>query len=410
MNKDQRNTGVDDSADGVELNPAGIALDVRATPVTLDDDRLEPDCSLNEFPDSGERARAIDLGAAAQHATLGDRQGEVDVHRARSDGLEALMVASDQIWTETEQSYRAKKELERHLDEIPDAVLTAKRKLISMAGKPGFVIGDTCVIASLLWRSGTNTYLSLATGLATSLAMVSIGSMYGKTKTELDQRNGRGGAPDDCPKNVIHLYAPQSNAFVSADQVWLILGVFASLGLLVALTAFGRASGEPAGIALFAGILGALSLPGSAALEAYGTNAAADLKETNHKEVDGLGAKLHEFARYAHEHRSEAALATGRRRAVDHAAAAAGISTAVVASRDVDNPRIFGYEKQAAAISTGIAEGPEQEPAPVQAEPPTYDRRHRIGIDDSDQVEPNIAYSNEEAIPVQLSETTRGAA
>jgi len=203
--------------DTTVLNPAAAAESIRSTPLGVDDDRLDPNDTLKEFPDSAERARALDLGAAGQQAVLDQGLQEVTPERAAAAALEAELLADDVVWTNTEDRY---KHVDRHrqsMDSVPNSTIAVKRAMFSLYGKFGFLAGDTAVIAAPQWRAGTPVWLAMLTGVSTGLAMVFIGSMYGKNRTESDQRETRGPRPANCPQGEVDLYGDPVDADSERD-------------------------------------------------------------------------------------------------------------------------------------------------------------------------------------------------
>ena len=113
--------------------------------------------------------------------------------------------------------------------------------------------------------------------------MVFLGSMFGKTRTEFDQRQAGGLPSSRSPASPTSTHpgplrwrswrhgAPSRHVVAGRPH--------RRHRRLFAITLYGVAIGEAGGMALFAGMLAVITFPGSAVLEAYGTNVAADRKQ-----------------------------------------------------------------------------------------------------------------------------------
>lgn len=329
--------------EAVPVNPAGVAGEVRSTPAPIDDDALRDPRGKRVTPsNTREERRAKRLGDAAGHVTLSQwLANRVVEWRAKAEGLRAWLDASEPQRVITQDAHALLAQASINASAIPCSTLDPKRKFLSTAPKPGFVLGDTAVMAVVLFRSGAPVWFAMFAGLSMALSTVMVGSQLGQMMALAAQRLARGPAPEHCPHEHVHLY-DDGNARTDLGR-WIGLGVGTAGTLLVALTLIGVGQGDPVPLAFGFGLLAALTMGGAAGAEAYGTNAAAELRRELASERDTAAVKLEGFDQqtYAAAHAAQSAdtLLT----AAEHEAAAAAITVEAIADRAPDNPNIFGY-------------------------------------------------------------------
>lgn len=333
----------DHADDLVAVSPAVVANEVRSTPVPVADDRLRdrdgnPVTPLN----SREEVRAHQLGASAAHVTFAERlTRRIAGFRARAAGLWRRFEVAEPRWAITGDEYGLFSQAFVNAAAIPCSTLDPKRKLFSTVPKPGFIVGDTAVMAVVLVRSGTPEWLAILVGFSMALSTVMAGSQFGQMMMLAAHRRSRGFAPDNC--------APEHRGFYddgTADADlgrWLTLGGVTAGALLVSLTLIGVGEGDPAPLAFGFGLLAALTLGGAAAAEAYGTNGAAEYRHDLERNRDLAAVKLTEFEGWASQAAHDDELADVLLVAAEHDAVAAAITVEVTADRTPDNPNIFDY-------------------------------------------------------------------
>ena len=331
------------SDDEVTVNPAALGGEIRATPPPVDDDALRDSHGKRVTPsNTREELRANRLGVAASYTTLSHwiatRVAEL---RANAKGLWAWLDASEPRQVITQDEHALLTQACVDASAIPCSTLDPKRKFLSTVPKPGFVLGDTAVMAVVIVRSGAPQWFAICAGLSMALSTVMVGSQLGQMMALASQRLARGPAPDDCRPGHRHLY-DDGNARTDLGR-WVGLGVGTAGALLLALTLIGVGHGDPPPLAFGFGLLAALTLGGAAGAEAYGTNAAAELRHDLETQRDSAVVKLDEFEQTAYTAAHDEELADSLLIAAEHAAAAAAITVEATADRSPDNPHIFGY-------------------------------------------------------------------
>lgn len=332
------------------INPIDLAEQHAARPVQIDDERL-PELSPTEAPAlTREEMTAEHLASSASDTVLANgyaERGFVDVRRI-SDEMSTAWGNSAEEFARVKSRMAVVSVIRDFLIEHVDTAVAAKRRVIGLLGKAALTCGDTSVFASILYLSGTPFILAIVAGMSSALTLVGTGSQWGKEEKHLLDRNDRGPAPTDMPGALARLFLVQGvdgavEASTARRDHWRAIAVIVALGMFVAFTAMGIAVGDPAGKALAAGLLASLSVLGSAALEAYSANEAADVNHEYSRELAELIAQEHSITEYATKAAGATQEALTRQVALEHLARAAGRSTRVLADRTIDTPYVFGY-------------------------------------------------------------------
>jgi len=280
------------------VSPAGLAETKAGEPMPHVDDllvdehgqrRLAPDHKYRE------EVRAKHLGAAAGHATYADDlKTDVLPQAATLDAKEAQLRAAEARRVPAEQQHENDHQNLSDLKEVPHGVIDPQRRIIGKIAKIGFVIGDTSVLANALYRSGAPLLLALLVGLSLAMTVVMIGTYAGHETAAASQRTLRGEPPKNAAGGVRALFdsaaKPDSTGPLGQRAVYAAAAV-----MLLSLFLLGVGSGDPKALALGYGLLGSLTVLGSACAEAYATNEAADQRAYTERAVQRSGEALKEF-------------------------------------------------------------------------------------------------------------------
>ncbi len=252
------------------------------------------------------------------------------------------------------------------VDQVPDTTITAKREALSLGFKVGFFVGDSTILALLFNRAGSPLVLSLLAGVSLASSMVAVGSTAGHRRAAFDQRDGRGDAPANCDLSVRHLFREQAPADLAADEEfvpsrpdvpWVAASAMVAAATFVGLLMLGLNAGDGTKFAVGAALLAAVTVVGSAAAEAFGTNEGADLRKRLTKQKAAPCALIEEHA----ELNATAAEARARSQslmvALIHTAHGAARSTRWLAGREPDNPRVFDVDHPASVTERSLVPG-----------------------------------------------------
>ena len=329
--------------EGVAVRPAVVANEVRSTPAPVADDQLRDGDGNPITPsNSREEVRANRLGGGAAHATFAERIAQrIAGLRATAAGLLGRLEAAEPRRAIADDEHGLFSQARVNAAAIPCSTLDPKRKLFATVPKPGFIVGDTAVMAVVLVRSGAPAWLAILVGFSMALSTVMAGSQFGQMLMLAAHRRDRGPIPDPCPLEHRGFYDDGTS---DADLGrWLLLAALTAGALLVSLTLIGVGEGDPASLAFGFGLLAALTLGGAAAAEAYGTNAAAEYRQDLERNRDLAAGKLTEFEGWAAQAAHDDELADVFLVAAEHDAVAASITVEAIADRTPDKPNIFGY-------------------------------------------------------------------
>jgi len=328
------------------ISPAGLAETKAGEPMPHVDDLLLDENGQRRLPadhEYREEVRAKHLGAAAGHATYADDlQSDVLPQAATRDAKEARLQAAEARRVPAEQQHENDHQSLSDIKNVPHSVIDPQRRTISKAAKIGFVIGDTSVLADQLYRSGTPLALALLVGVSLAMTVVMIGTYAGHEMAAASQRKLRGELSVNAPEGVRALFdsghEPDSRDLLGQRAVYAAAAV-----MFLALVFLSVGSGDPKALALGYGLLGALTVLGSASAEAYATNDAADQRKLSEGSVHTSGEALKEFEDI--EADSAAAGTTARLSdvAARHTATATSATVTNTANRLPDYPDIGGY-------------------------------------------------------------------
>ena len=289
-----------------------------------------------------EEARAVNLGHAAGHVIVGEALAdEVRVALSEHAGLEARLEASEPRRRTREHLYAAAANVVVALRALPLNDVDRYRRRSVNAAKVLLIIGDTSVLASQAYRAGAPIYLALALALSLATSVVAIGSKWGHEIETRAQRRRRGPVPNVAAAVVRPFF--DDGATNQEVDLWQRLSIAAAIVMFLALFFMGSGSGDPAELAAGYGLLGALTVAGSAGAEAYATNDAAEQREGAERRLSRASEDLKTFEelehRSAQQHRDAATLETAAR----HRGVATAATVAEKANRLTDTPDVGGY-------------------------------------------------------------------
>lgn len=346
---------VDDWPAGHEtLNSAATAREIGEQPPAFDDDRWrDPDDELVTPQRPWETKRAVGLGEAAGRSVWADGlRRSIAPDRAVAKKCYTEYDELAPVHRRDDQQHADAVEADARARAVPKSVLPDFYRKLSKLAKLIMFFGDAAAIAYVFWKAGAPILLALPVGATGAASIVSLGSMSGHQQAVSSQRDERGDPPDDCSPELRCFFREPAPADLGDDEwlqprperPWLIAGAVAIPALLGALTLIGAGTGESGLLALGAALLAGLTLPGSAAAEALGTNEAADHKVATNARVaetrkllsDNTG-RLGEAAGL--EERSDILLC-----ALAAEAPSAAELVRWIAGREPDNPRQFGID------------------------------------------------------------------
>jgi len=210
------------------------------------------------------------------------------------------------------------------LHQVPHRELDLKRRIVSMVAKVVLVSGDAALLSIMWFTNGAGLLQAMFAGIATAVVVIAVGSMAGRQLQLFQQRRRRGPKPGPIDTSFAHLF---TRADDRRPWSWLVLGVITAFVVVTAITWLGFFSGDALPLALAAGLFAALSLVGSAAAEAYGTNAAAETEHQLQKAIKRSARRLEKVEKlYAERDRRQAHLESSVR-ALEAEAAAAALSS-----------------------------------------------------------------------------------
>ncbi len=329
--------------DPLGVNPAATAAEVRSTPVPVSDDDLRDDKGKRVVPkDTREETRANRLGDAARSATIAEAvDGQIAPIRARAAGLREQREGANPRRAIAKQTFDLLSKACLAMAAVPNSTLDPRRKFLATAPKPGFVIGDTAVMAVVLTRSGAATWLAILLGCSMALSIVMVGSQLGHVLAVSYQRRERGPAPDDCPTGHRDLY-DDGRAGADLDR-WIIVGASTTGALLMGVTLIGAGQGDPVSLAFGFGLLSALTFGGATAAEAFGTNAAAERLQGLQTQCDSARDELCSLEGLDYDVAHQSELADALLFGAQHRGIAAALTVEADADRSPDSPHVFGY-------------------------------------------------------------------
>ena len=344
------------------VNPASQAKEIAKEPMT-NVDHLVQDENGNQLigPEATlrEGVRAGELGAAAGHATYSDELKEnVTPSAATHDGCEARLEAAEPRRGVDEEKLEAVGKRWAAIAQVPHNFLDPRHRVTANAAMVCFVVGDTAVLASQLYRSGSAIGLAVLVGLSLAGTVVMTGKQCGHEVSASKQRLLRGVLPMDSHLAVRTFF--ESGEAEARDSEWLYLAYAAAAFMFLALFFLGIGSGDPPKLALGYGLLGSLTVAGSACAEAYATNDAAEHLKAAESEMRKISEDLKEYENLESQSADAGTTARLHDAAARHTAAATDITVATIANRLTDTPEIAGY------IAGGQRRQIEAAPRPVE--------------------------------------------
>lgn len=298
--------------------------------------KLPPDARFRE------ESRAVNLGNAAGHAHYGDvLTGTIRDAQAEHDGLESRLEAAEPRRHGAEQLHALQASRVAALAAVPLSAVDPIRKHLNGVAKLLLITGDTSVIADQVFRASTPMVLALLLGVSLATSVVAIGAKCGHEMAAADQRKDRGSAPPDAQPVVTPFY--DNGTAEDQQRVWRTLSAVAAGTMFLALFLIGRGSGDPAELALGYGMLGALTVAGSAAAEAYATNDVAEQLTAAERRLGKRADQLVAFEDAEDRSAERASFASTTERAARHGAVATAATVTATANRLPETPEVGGY-------------------------------------------------------------------
>ncbi len=335
----------DGQNDATSVNPASEAKQHQATPMPHIDYLVTGPNGQRKISTGAhfrEEVKAVNLGNAAGQLIFGEAlAGEVRESLSKHHSFEARLEAADPRRIECEDDYGAAADTVRALARVPlNGVAPSRRRTVNIV-KVLLLAGDTCVLANQAYRASTPIWLALPLGLSLAASVVAIGSKCGHEIATSEQRRARGRALDNTPGVVRPFYDVDH----AAEQIslWQKLSIAAAIIMFFALYLLGTGSGDPALLSMGYGLLGALTVAGSAALEASAANDAAEqLERALHRRRDAAN-ELREFESMEGHAAESASDATMLEVASLHRAHAVTSTVINTTERLTDTPEVGGY-------------------------------------------------------------------
>ena len=325
------------------VNPATSAEAVRSEPLAHIDYLVMGENAERKIPPDAhfrEEFRAVNLGNAAGHAHYGDvLTGAIRDAQAEHDGLEARLEAAEPRRHGTEQLHAMQASRVAALEAVSLNSVDPIRKHLNSIAKVLLIIGDTSVIADQVFRASTPMVLAILLGVSLATSVVAIGAKCGHE--------------------------------------------IAAATMFFALFLLGHGSGDPAELAFGYGLLGALTVAGSAAAEAYATNDVAEHLTAAERRLGKRADQLVAFEDAEDRSAERASFASTTERAARHGAVATAATVTATANRLPETPEVGGYVDAGHVPTT--PEPPVPAPAPDEpnrpaASPPRTKTRPRYDL------------------------------
>jgi hypothetical protein len=363
----KRQTNDPTSVAADRISPVGLAHDIGTNPLTYDDDRVNPDHNLKTFGLAWETTRAEDVGGSAGAAVIAEGvTRQITPLLGEAAEAEAKVKATRKLRDHDEEEVRRLSESLVAVARVPDTTLSPKREILSLTFKAGFFVGDSTILALLLNRAGSPLALSLLAGVSLASSMVAVGSTSGHRRAAFDQREGRGDPPANCDSSTAHLFrqpAPQDlrddEEFVQPrpDTPWLVASLAVAIATFTGLLMLGLNAGDGAKLALGAALLAAVTVVGSAAAEAFGTNEGADMRKRLLKQLGSARKEIESHAAVDATAAGSKARAQGLMVGLIHSAHSAARVTRWTAGREPDNPRVFDVDHPTSVVERSVVPG-----------------------------------------------------
>ena len=334
-----------DSSPSTIVNPAAFAEAIREEQLPHIDHLVTGEKAERKIGSEAhlrEEARALNLGHAAGHASYGDAlSSEVREPLAEHHGLEAQLEAAEPRRHVSEQLHASAANLVVALRAVPFNSIDPLRKRLNNVAKVLLITGDTSVLGDQVYRASTPIALALLLGLSLATSVVAVGAKCGHEIAAAHQRKERGDAPDGAISLVRPLY--DDGTAEERYRFWLHLAYMAAAVMFLALFFIGHGSGDAEELAVGYGLLGALTVAGSAGAEAYATNDAAEQQGLAENRLAESEDALKEFEGLEARSAAASSFATSTEHASRHSAVATAATVTVTANRLPDSPEVGGY-------------------------------------------------------------------
>lgn len=327
------------------VNPATSAEAIGSKPLPYVDHLVIGQNAEAKFPLDAkfrDEVQAVNLGHAAGHAHYSDKVKE-DVRDAQAEheGLQAHLEGIEPIRRQLEGNLATEGTTLRALAVVPLKGVSPTHKRLAGVAKVFLITGDTSILADQAFRASTPLVLSILLGLSLATSVVAIGAKCGYELAATEQRKARGRVTGDVHLTTRPFYDRDTTE--DLPRFWIALSAIAALTMLFAVFLLGHGSGDPAELALGYGFLGALTVAGSAAAEAYAANPAADELAASHAEFDGHAAPLTAHADLEKNSATKRSFAETSEHVARHGSIAVDATVTAEAGRLVDTPEVGGY-------------------------------------------------------------------
>ena len=333
------------NAKSTRVNPAASSEVISATRLPLVDYLVTGPNAESMIPAEAhfrEEARAVNLGHAAGHVVVGEAlRDEIRAPLAAHLGAEARREAAEPRRRTARQIHAAAADVVLALRAVPLNDVDPVRRWSANGAKVLLIIGDTCVLANQVYRAATPIWLAIPLGLSLATSVVAIGSKCGHEIATDHQRRDRGRAPERAPSIVRPYY--DDGAAEERFRIWQRLCFIAAGAMFFSLYFMGSGSGDPAVLAAGYGLLGALTVAGSAGAEAYAANDAAEQRERAEVRLTRSSVQLREFEDLEQRSAHQLSEATALETAAHHRGVAIAATVTATANRLPDTPEIGGY-------------------------------------------------------------------
>jgi len=287
----------------VEVNPAVTAMSLPASDTNDEYSRDSDGNPLGPTDITQREEQANRLGISTGASVLAESARKVFNHLASRAKKLAYLADIEQVRGSDEEEYVELRTQQQDLAYYcGTAGYNATRKRLSLWSKPGFVIGDMMVFASVIKRdSGSggvgNNLVAYLVGVSLATTAVAVGTKFGRELALAHERRKRGPAPKGAPSHVLRFFATGDSD--DEGRIWRNLAVVAALVLLFAVALISKSAGDSAATALGYGLLATLTFAGSAAAEAYGTDEPGEAYVSLTPSIAAKETKLDGFATIA---------------------------------------------------------------------------------------------------------------
>jgi hypothetical protein len=347
----QRNSSLpEDSSEGL-VSPIQTGIEHRTTAFKFHDDALRNLAGDNQWPvETLEEEAAALIGNASGHWSyqqdireeLAELRADAARHSAIARGFEPDIVRNQARLNDLAAE-------RREIDKIPLSTLLPFRRWFSKIAKL-LLLGDIAYVASILIDGGVPAPLAIAAGMVPGAAQAAVAAVVGRDWMKQQHRNDRGEAPADIDPKYRVMFSdgtPVSGRNRGVPVTFMFATMLISM---MAFAAYSFGNNDPVWTSIGLALLAMLVTPASFALEAYGTNHAADLKTENDKTTNEAHKALALNLAKQADAAGSVAKADSFLAATEMRALATELAERVRADRRVHHPEAYGMEKLNGAV------------------------------------------------------------